>query len=288
MQKTKLLVALLATLAAAPVLAADAAPATPEHTLVGNVTLASQYVFRGLSQTNGKPAIQAGLDYTRTSGLYAGTWMSNISWFTDQNNGTKLAPVALSSPGGGLSNSATLEMDLYGGYKNSFAGDWTYDVGGIYYYYPGTYDSLGAYRKPNTLEVYGAVGYKWVSLKYSKAVSKDTFGVNESKGANYLDLSATVPVADGLNLQAHVGKQTYPSNANAAYWGASGGNNGYFSYTDYKLGLTKDYAGYTYGVAYTYANTKDAAPDNTTTAYLNAFGKNVGRGRLALSVTHPF
>jgi uncharacterized protein (TIGR02001 family) len=286
MQTSKLLAALLATLAAAPAWAADAAP---EHTLVGNVSLTSQYVFRGLTQTNGKPAIQAGLDYARSSGLYAGTWLSNISWFTDQNNGTKSAPVALSSPGGGLSNSANLEWDLYAGFKNSFAGDFTYDVGGIYYYYPGIYDKLGAYRKPDTVELYGAIGYKWVSLKYSKGVSSETFGVNEGKGADYLDLSASVPIADsGVNLQAHVGKQRYPNKPNTAYWGTSGGDNSYFSYTDYKLGLTKEISGYTYGLAYTHANSKDTAPDNDTTAYMNAFGKNTGGGRVAVSVTHTF
>lgn len=265
-------------------------PETAQHTVTGNVAFATQYVFRGLTQTNGKPALQGGLDYAHTSGVYAGTWLSNISWFTDQNNGTKSAPVALASPGGGLSNSANLEWDLYGGFKNSFADGWTYDVGGVYYYYPGIYDILGAYRKPNTLEVYGAIGYKWVTLKYSKGVSNYTFGVNEGKGASYLDLSALVPLGEsGFNLQAHVGKQNYPGNPNTGYWGTtSGGNNNYFDYTDYKLGLTKDYSGVTYGLAYTYANTKDAAPDNDTTAYLNAFGKNIGRSRLALSVSKTF
>lgn len=259
------------------------------HTVTGNIAFTTQYVFRGLTQTNGKPALQGGLDYAHTSGFYAGSWLSNISWFTDQNNGTKSAPVALSSPGGGRSNSATLEWDIYGGFKNSFADNWTYDVGGLYYYYPGTYDNLGAYRKPNTFEVYGAIGYKWVTLKYSRGVSNHTFGVNEGKGASYLDLSALVPLGEsGFNLQAHIGRQKYPGDANAGYWGASGGNNSYFDYTDYKLGLTKDYSGFTYGLAYTYANTKDAAPDNETTAYLNAFGKNTGRSRLALSVARSF
>lgn len=271
-------------------------PETSHHTVTGNVAFVTQYVFRGLSQTNGKPALQGGLDYAHTSGFYAGTWLSNISWFTDQNANTKNAPVALASPGSvgapytaNRSNSANLEWDIYGGFKNSFADDWSYDVGGVYYYYPGVYDNLGAYRKPDTLEVYGAIGYKWVTLKYSKGVSNYTFGVNEGKGADYLDLSALVPVGEsGFNLQAHIGKQKYPGNANAGYWGASGGNNSYFSYTDYKLGLTKDYSGFTYGLAYTYANTKDAAPDNNTTAYLNTFGKNIGRSRLALSVTRSF
>ena len=273
-----------------------AAVASP-HTVTGNVGLVSQYIFRGLTQTNGDPAIQGGVDYSHASGFYAGTWLSNISWYTDQNANIRSAPISLASPGAtgapytpNNSNAASLEWDFYGGFKNSFAGgDWIYDVGAVHYYYPGKYDNLGAYRKPNTTELYGLIGYKWVTLKYSKGISTHTFGVNEGKGADYLDLSATVPLGDsGFNLLAHVGKQNYPGNANAGYWGASGGNNNFFDYTDYKLGVTKEYLGYTFGLAWTHANTKDAAPDTQTTAYMNAFGKNIGRDRVALSVTKTF
>lgn len=301
MKKTIIASVLFAAFAA-PCMAQTAAPAAPEATpapapaLTANIGLVSDYVFRGLTQTNGKPAIQGGFDYTHSSGFYVGTWLSNISWFTDQNAGTKGAPTSLAAPGGvGApysvtgSNQASLEWDIYGGYKGSFADDWTYDVGVLTYYYPGTYQNLGPYRKPNTTDVYGAIGYKWFTLKYSKAISTHTFGVNESKGADYIDLSAAVPLGDsGVNLQAHVGHQRYPSDSNVGYWGTSGGNNGFFSYTDYKIGLTKEFSGFTVGLAYTYADTKDAAPDNQTTAYLNAFGKNIGRGRGLLSVSRTF
>lgn len=299
MRKMLLATALASAFALPSVASAQGAPAaTPAspHTFTGNVGLVSDYVFRGLSQTNGKPAIQGGFDYSHTSGLYAGTWLSNISWFTDQNAGTRSTPVSLASPGAvgapyaaNKSNQASLEWDLYGGYKGSFAGDWTYDVGLLRSQYPGTYENLGAYRNPSTTEAYGAIGYKWVTLKYSKAISTYTFGVNEGKGADYIDLSAAAPLGDsGFNLLVHIGHQRYPSKSNVGYWGASGGNNGDFSYTDYKLGVTKDYAGFTFGLAYTYAKTKDAAPDNETTAYLNAFGKNIGRSRGVLSVSKTF
>lgn len=275
---------------------------TTSGPLTANVTFASQYVFRGLSQTNGKPAIQGGLDYVHSSGFYVGTWLSNVSWYTDQNAGVKSAPQALSAPTAaqntppyqtgyvnGRSNEAQLELDFYGGYKNSFADDWTYDLGLIRYQYPGTYDNTGAYRNPGTTEVYGAIGYRWLTLKYSRAISQYTFGVNESKGASYLDLSATVPLADtGVNLLAHVGHQRYPGNANPGYFTTSGGNNGLFSYTDYKLGGTKDYAGFTFGLAWTYANTKHTAADGDTTVYMNAFGKNIGRDRVWATVSRTF
>ena len=280
--------------AAVPATAPEAAPASP---LAGNFGLVSQYVFRGLSQTNGKPALQGGLDYAHPSGFYVGTWLSNISWFTDQNAGVDNARVALSSPASaGLplyvpfaSNAASLEWDIYGGYRSTFATDWNYDVGAIQYYYPGRYNNLGAYRQPDTTEVYGAIGYKWVTLKYSKAISTYTFGVNESRGASYVDLTAQIPVGEsGYTIQAHVGRQDYSGKPNADYWGTSGGNNDFFDYTDYKLGVTKEYQGFNFGLAWTYANTKHTAPDNNTTAYMNAFGENIGRSRVALSVAKTF
>lgn len=283
-------------LSAATTSFAQTAESKSPHTVTANVSLVSDYVFRGLTQTNGKPALQGGVDYAHASGFYVGTWLSNISWFTDQNANTRSAPILLASPGAvgppyapNKSNQASLEWDFYGGYKGSFAGDWNYDLGLLRYQYPGTYDNLGAYRNPGTTEIYGAIGYKWLTLKYSRSVSAYTFGVNESKGADYLDLSATVPLDDiGISLLVHVGHQRYPGNANTGYWGSSGGNNSYFSYTDYKLAATKDYAGFTFGLAWTYANAKDAAPDNQTTAYLNGLGKNTGRSRAVLSVTRTF
>ena len=291
----------LAAFLVAPAMAfAQAAPAdAPQspHTFTVNVSLASQYIFRGLSQTNGDPALQGGLDYSHASGLYAGLWLSNISWFTDQNAAIKSAPVSLASPGSvgppytpHKSNAACLEWDFYAGFKNSFAGGaWNYDVGIIQYYYPGRYDNVGAYRKPHTTEFYGLIGYKWVSLKYSKGVSATTFGVSESKGADYLDLSATIPLGEsGFNLLAHVGRYNFPGSANVEFWGRSGGNNDLFDYTDCKLGLTKEFCGFAFGLSWSYADTKDTAPDGQTTAYMNAFGKNVGGHRVALSVTKTF
>src|SRR5262245_59418168 len=121
-------------------------PASP-HAFTGNVTLVSQYIFRGLTQTSGKPALQGGIDYSHSSGLYAGTWASNVSWYKDQNAGSVSAPVALGSPAAlgppyepGKTNSFSLEWDLYGGYKGELAKDWTYDLGGIRYLYPGRQD----------------------------------------------------------------------------------------------------------------------------------------------------
>src|SRR3974377_551096 len=85
--------AVIATLSVPGLAFAQAAPAdakhaeaTSPHSFTANVGLFSQYIFRGLTQTNRDPAIQGGFDYAYDIGgpsLYAGTWASNISWLHD-------------------------------------------------------------------------------------------------------------------------------------------------------------------------------------------------------------
>jgi uncharacterized protein (TIGR02001 family) len=112
----------------------------------GNVALTSDYVFRGVSQTDNQMAIQGGLDYEHPSGLYVGTWASNVS--PDFFNGT--------------GNDPQIELDLYGGYKGDLGNGIGYDVGYIRYQYPG-------YDKANTNEIYVKGSFKdfSASLNYS-------------------------------------------------------------------------------------------------------------------------
>ena len=139
MQKSKLLVALLGTLAAMPAMA--------DSPFSANIALTTDYLFRGMTQTGHKPALQGGFDYAGPSGIYAGVWGSNISWIQDT----------------GMAASASVELDTYLGISNSFATDFTYDVGFLRYNYPGTY--FPGVASANTNELYGAIGYKWVTLK---------------------------------------------------------------------------------------------------------------------------
>jgi uncharacterized protein (TIGR02001 family) len=198
--------------------AADAAPAAapaPTYTFTGNVMLATEYNYRGISQTNGLPAVQGGFDYSHASGLYVGVWGSNISWISDQVGGSE-----------------PIELDLYGGYKNSFAGgDWTYDVGVLTYNYPEKNFPNGL-AKADTTEIYGAIGWKWLTLKYSHAVSSHIFGWTtvsggDTSGSGYLDLTGTYDLGNGWGVSGHVGHQKIKDNGGA-------------SYSDYKLGVTKD------------------------------------------------
>ena len=152
--KSKLVLALLATSSAA---FAQTAPAAPESTLGYNVGVVSEYRYRGQGQSKGDPALQGGVDYAHSSGLYVGAWGSTIKWIKDAGSDAK-GPV---------------ELDLYGGYKFEAAG-LAYDVGYLRYQYVGnTYDKVGV--NANTDEVYGAATYGVTTLKYSYAFS-DLFG----------------------------------------------------------------------------------------------------------------
>lgn len=233
--------------------AAPAAAPTPPYTLTGNVMLASDYTFRGVSQTNRKPAIQGGFDFAHSSGVYLGTWLSNVSWLSD-----------LEAAGvGPVSNS--LEWDFYGGYKGSFAGDFSYDVGLLQYYYPGNYPNN--FVSPDTLEVYGALGWKTLTLKYSHAVS-NLFGYTDSKNSYYVDLTGTYELPAGFNLVGHVGYQKIK-------------NNNDFSYTDWKVGVTKELAGLTFGLAY-------VDTDADKNLYTNAYGRKIADATAVLTIGKTF
>lgn len=89
--------------------------ASAQAEVSANVTLATDYTFRGISQTDERGAIQGGFDWAGETGLYAGIWASNIDFGGD----------------------ASTEMDYYGGFAGETAGGLGYDVGFIYYDYEG-------------------------------------------------------------------------------------------------------------------------------------------------------
>lgn len=232
--------ALLSAFAALPALAAEEMPASP-HSFTGNMSIVSDYRFRGISQTYGLPAVQGGLDYSHSSGAYVGTWLSNVS-------------------GNQYYNGASLEMDVYGGYKLPL-GDFTLDLGALYYYYPGAHYGVAAKTKYDNLEAYVGLSYKVVSFKYSHTLSnffgvnKDTYGgacqsttvggdggdcfdadPGKSSGSGYFDLSANIPLSEKLTLNSHLGYQSVA-------------NYGKLNYTDWKLGATYDLNGWGLGAA---------------------------------------
>ncbi len=212
----------LAVSLALAVPAVVAAAETPIHAFTGNVGVFSNYIFRGVTQTTENAAVQGGFDYAHASGFYAGTWGSNISWLSDS----------------GAYRDTSLELDLYGGYKGSFGGDFGYDVGAIYYYYPGKKNP--GFVSANTTEAYGALSWKWLSAKLSYATT-NYFGFVDSKGSYYFDVTASVPIGEtGVTVLAHAGQLM----VNGKF--APGvRNDKLFGYNDWKLGasyaLPKDF-----------------------------------------------
>lgn len=171
------------------------AQATSPHTVTANVGLYSEYMFRGISQTGGKPAVQGGFDYAHASGFYAGTWASNISWLQDF----------------GVYNRSSLEWDFYGGFKKNIgSSDLYFDVGTLYYYYPGQVNP--GLSKADTWEIYAGLGWKFLGVKYSYSL-KDYFGARNFTGTGqkadgtwYLDFFADYPIGStGFSVNAHFG-----------------------------------------------------------------------------------
>jgi len=200
-----------------------------------NVGAISEYRYRGLGQTRGKPALQGGVDYDAGNGFYLGAWGSTIKWIKDQSTSTQDVK-------------GSLELDLYGGYKFE-AGGLGYDVGFLRYQYVGNkledadWGSGGkgfTYKNANTDEIYGAITAGAFVAKYSYALS-NLFGNYNfttdkgTKGSYYLDLSYTVDIGNGMTLVPHVGRQKVKH-----LEGFAAGNP---SYTDFALTLNKDFGG---------------------------------------------
>ena len=266
--KNKLLACCLSLVAAFPAFAEEVrltdevtSALTEESPFSSNINLVSNYLYRGISLTGGKPAIQGGSDYER-AGFYGGFWGSNIS---------KPGDLFAGSNGAEGASNASLELDAYLGFKKKLANDFSYDVGFLRYNYPGTYP-VSATRE-DTNEVYGAAGYKWITAKYSYSLG-NTFGHANTTGTNYLELNAVYPIESlGLALGAHYGKQTFVG-AGAIINGNS------LTYSDYKLSATKELdEEFEFSLAY--------SKTNATAAY-TVLGQNLGKGAVIATITRVF
>ncbi|WP_233575029.1 MULTISPECIES: TorF family putative porin [unclassified Pusillimonas] len=245
--------AVLAAVIVTPVAAQSTEPVSPasDFSFSANMTLASQYRYRGLMQTNNKPAIQGGFDLSHSSGLYIGNWNSSISWLGDSDDNV----------------SAPLEMDFYAGYTAPIWGDLTIDVGVLQYYYPGSYPR--GFVSPDTTELYLGLGYGPVSFKYSHAVT-NLFGWADSKNSQYYDLSASVPTGFwGLNVDGHVGYQRVRNLADG-------------NYTDWSLGLSKTWGNVTASLAYVDTNADKGVYTSAAT------GRYQGKAAAVFSLTAAF
>ncbi len=164
----------------------------------GNVSVGTDYVFRGFSQTLEEPTIQGGLDWDSGVGVYVGMWGSNVN-FGDGDN-------------------AHVEMDFYAGYAGEIDA-FSYDVGFLYYLYPGAANALNY----DFWEIYGSVGYDFGPAAISAGIAwtPDNFGGTDD--AVYYSGGISVPIAEILSVDANIG-----------YYDFTGGGN----YTDWNVGTT--------------------------------------------------
>ncbi|UJJ60033.1 TorF family putative porin [Rhodanobacter denitrificans] len=225
----------------------------PASRWLGSAGVVSDYLFRGLSQTDRRPAVQAGVEFDHAGGGYVGGWGSNVSWLADASTST--API-----------SSSVELDLYAGWRGDVGGGWSWDAGLYRYQYPGSYPR--GFTRPHTTEGYAALAWKSVSLKYSYAFT-DLFGYAGSRHSGYLDLSWSREFAPGWLLNAHVGHQ-HVANVPGT------------SYSDWKLGVTRNF-GSGWSLALGYCDT-----DARRAAYTNARGHYLGGATAVLSVARSF
>ena len=168
----------------------------------GSAALASDYRFRGVSQSDGELAVQGGITIAHESGFYAGAWASNLA-------------------GWGTFGGANMELDLIGGYKAALADDATLDVGVTWYMYPGgadrtdfaePYVKLTGTTGPATLTAgvayapeQQAIG-KWYATGAAAAA-----GVYDDPGARHDNLylwgdAALAIAGTPITAKAHVGR----------------------------------------------------------------------------------
>jgi uncharacterized protein (TIGR02001 family) len=202
---------ILSTVAALTCLATPAFAADSPFT--GNVALTTDYVFRGISQSNEEPTIQGGMDWVGAdSGLYAGVWGSGVD-FTD----------------------ATTEIDFYGGISKT-VDDLTWDLGAIYYYYPGADDS----RNYDFWELAAAVGYDFNFMQVAASLNYSPDYFASSGDAWYPAVNVSVPLPKGFSANAGYAYQWIDDNA--AF--------GTADYGTWSVGVGYDIEGFNLGLKY--------------------------------------
>ncbi|GAA3995677.1 TorF family putative porin [Sphingomonas humi] len=199
--------------------AADEESKAPAVTVSGGATLVSDYRYRGVSQSNRRPAVQASLTLAHTSGIYGSVWSSSIDDY--------------------VANGGDQEIDLTLGFRKSF-GATTVDTGVLYYYYPGSGGANTDFAEP-FVSVSHTVGQ--VTAKAFAAYAPKQKGLSVGSGAEdnlYLagDLGFAVPKSP-ITLSAHLGRSFGPSYITLGK-----------AHTDWSLGASAMWKSLTLGLAY--------------------------------------
>jgi len=160
--------------------------------LKSEVAVVSDYVFRGISQSNNKAALQGGAEYQHSLGFYAGVWGSTV------DTGPFNAP----------DDGSFIEVDLYSGFSSEIkAIDLGWDVGVISYQYN---DSDDTYN-----EVYGSVSFDpW--RDHLTVVGKVSYDWDNN--VTTAEARATLSLGRDIHLNFHPGQVRFDETAAEDYY----------------------------------------------------------------------
>jgi len=177
------------------------------HEISSSVAFATDYLYRGISQTNENFAVQGALDYSHNpTGLYAGAWASNVDF------------------------AESTEFNYYGGIAREFKGV-NLDIGGLYYSYSGS----NVEPEEDFFEVYSSLGYTFSEIRFQPSIgagvaySPDFFG--EDGDGVYLHSNLDLSLPHDFGLSFYVGYQNVEG---GQFTGPAG-----FNYVHYSIGLSK-------------------------------------------------
>lgn len=190
-------------------------------TFSGTAAIASDYVFRGYSQTSEDPALQVGFTASHESGFFASAWGSNVD----------------------LGSDADIEVDLIAGYTNS-VDNLTYTVGAYYYTYPGADGSAEYDYFEAGLDLAYAIDK--VTLTAKLYYSPEFYGAQGGDGFYYAG-GASVAVTDTISVYGAIGFNEFDSAALT-------------DYQDYQAGIAVKFEPFTLDLKYTDTDVKNAAP----------------------------
>ena len=209
----------LLPLSATPLLASGGPNKVAGFELDGNLNLVSDYVLRGITQSDFAPALQGTVNASHDSGVYLGFFASSI----DFNDG----------------DSSSLELDVLGGYTREWPNGLSMDLGAVAYIYPkaplgGEYD----YR-----EYYLGGGYALnnASLSAKYFYSDNYFGPGDESNS-YLDTQLAYELPYKITLKGHYG---HAFGSAIKSWGM-----GISNFSDYSVGIATELAGFGMEVNY--------------------------------------
>jgi len=234
------------SLVAASVLAATVASGAAMAEVSMNIGVTSNYIWRGVTQTNDEAAVSGGIDYSHDSGFYLGAWASSLG------NGDS------SQGASGGSAPTSTEFDYYGGFSGS-VGEFGYDISVAQITYP-------QLKNWDFTEVGLSGSYSYFTVGVNSTVASDvddtkTGAEQYIEGDNYYYASVSVPLQDDYSVGATYGSYKFEDDGVA---------NTDLDYTHYQLSVTKS-AG-DFGDV-TLAYDKNDMDDNSATDYKEDSGR---------------